>query len=1097
MFSFRKFSLSAVLSLLSLLCAFSVSIFAQEVTGNILGTVKDPTGSAVSAATVIVTNVDRGWSNRASSDASGAYQINLLPIGRYTVVVEAAGFKKLTMSGIVLNANDHIRVDPILEVGDVFQQVTVSAEATAVQTQEGAVGETMVSRQVTDTPLNGRQMTRLVPLLPGTYSFIPQSPTDTMATKNSQIAVNGVRPSHTVWFIDGGWNVDNGGNWNINNMPSIENIAEFRVQRGNYSAESGGSGAGQVNVITKSGNRDFHGSAYEFFRNDKLDATDFFQNRAGRTKPPLRYNNFGVTLGGPVIIPKLYNQDRNKTFFFVSAEAGRIRVGAPQISTVPTDAFRAGDFSALLDPDNPFTRQVTVIRDPITGLAYPNNIVPKSSILPAATSLLSLFPAQTNPGASANFAFASRSEQDQRFLSYRVDHRFNDNHQVFLRLSDDSVNFIVPASLPAFRSGSEFPGRNVVANLTSTLTPTVQNQFSFTYTWNRYVTGRFIDPLDPAAFSATFTELYPNTPDNYPYADLQLTAIPARIPGISINGFNSLSPPTPWANTAHQYDFKENFQKIWSAHVLSLGFLYQRERKFEPADTNVFGQYGFDGTYTGYAFADYLLGYARTYSESSGVTYNDNQRRSFEWYVNDRWRLTPRLSISIGVRWSHFGIPWEPTSRYRVFWPEDFNRSNAVAVDPISGTIVTGSGDVYNGVTNPQNRFHTFQGNWAPRFSFAYDLLGNAKTAIRGGYGLFYSREILGNYILIASNPPLVQRAELTGVRLGDPNGGQASGTRAPIALSTIDQKQLVPYTAQWNLGIQHELARNTVLDVSYIGTNGNHFMMGRDINQGPVNADAAAGKIAVNALRPHPGYAAINNRQQTYISRYHSLQASLTRNFYGGLATQVSYTWAHSIDNADYSGGVYGAFPNSYDMRPERASSSFDIRHNLTVSYVWELPFFKSVKNPFVKGVITGWKFSGITQFATGAPTNVVIGSDRAGNAASGQRPWVLGPLNVDNSMPERMLNTNNVVLPALGVLTTTGRNLYRLPGVNNWDMTLSKQLRFNEQRYFELRVESFNIFNHTQFSAVSTSMASSTFGQATATRLPRNIQLGLKFVF
>jgi hypothetical protein len=488
---------------------------------------------------------------------------------------------------------------------------------------------------------------------------------------------------------------------------------------------------------------------------------------------------------------------------------------------------------------------------------------------------------------------------------------------------------------------------------------------------------------------------------------------------------------------------------------------------------------------------------ASLYSESSSVSFNDNRRHAFEAYVDDSWVATQRLTLNLGVRYAYFPPASEPDRRYRSFIPEAYDPAAAVTVLP-NGRIPRTAGDRLNGIVDPSDYWEYSRWNFAPRLSLSYDLLGNGRTALRGGFGRYHSREILGAFILIASNPPFQERLEVENTSLSNPGGGTGRDFDLPINLSAIDPDQTTPYTDQWNINVQQLLGRATVVEVGYVGTRGRHMMRSRDINEGPLNADVPAGRISANALRPYRGWGQISWREQTYDSDYHGLQLSVDGQVQSNLKLRAAYTLSRTRDNADNRGHIYGA--SAYNnLMPDLlvGPASFDTPHRFVSSLIYRTPWFAE-RRDVLGAVAGGWTFSTIFTAETGYPFTPAIGVDRAGiGAARDQRPVLVGDWRVDNQSVDRWFNTAAFEMPQPGTLAATPRNFMRLPGRSNWDISMSKFFELVGTTRLEVRVEAFNAFNTTQFSNVGSSMSSATFGRVTAAHPARRVQLGLRLTY
>ena len=433
--------------------------------------------------------------------------------------------------------------------------------------------------------------------------------------------------------------------------------------------------------------------------------------------------------------------------------------------------------------------------------------------------------------------------------------------------------------------------------------------------------------------------------------------------------------------------------------------------------------------------------------------------------------------------------------------PANYNPAKAVTLNP-QGQIIKNSGDLFNGLVNPADYWDFSKKNFAPRVSFAWDILGDGKTAVRGGFGMFYSREILGAFILMSGNPPFAKLVDLFNTSLSNPGGGAARDFDLPTTLGSIDTKQQTPYTEQWNLNIQRSVLKATLFEIGYSGSRGIHMMRTQDINQPLASLGVANGSVNANFLRPYKGWGVLNHREQSYMSNYHGLHGSLRRSYSNGLSYQVSYTWSKAIDNADFTGGIYGYVPNTQDSSGERGRANFDATHNFIVSYTYELPWLKHGAG-MASQVLGGWQLSGVSTFQSGLPLNPQLGRDIAGVGAHGsrQRPATSGSpfIGYGDRTANRWFDPTVFSAPALGTFSPLGRNVLSLPGINNWDIALSKVFKLHGDRpTLEVRGESYNSFNHTEFSGVGSSFFTpASFGKVTSAKNERSFMVGMRLQF
>ena len=1060
---------------------------SQEVTAGIYGVIQDSTSAVIPQATIRARNTGTGIFRETKSDESGNYLFTLIPIGSYEVTAEANGFKKATVSSFVLRVNDNRRINFSMEVGQIADQVTVEAESVSVNTVTGTTSQLIDGKDMIQLPARGRNVLPFALLMPGVVSTTPYD------RRNNNSAVNGVRPTHNAWLLDGGYNIDTGGNWGTPLAPNIESVAEFRAIRGNYSAEFGVGGGSQFNVITKGGTNALHGSTYYFHRNDVLNARNFFL----ASRAPFRGNDFGFSVGGPVYIPKVYN-GKNKTFFFVLLGWIKERRQESFFNIVPTALQKQGNYSATS----------RLLYDPDTGQPFPGNIIPGARLDRNALGYAKMYPDPNFADAAGRNSFFLQGRKDNTDeMNFRVDHNFTNNHRVMWRLTPEFrlSNFATSSGFAFLRQQNETPARNMTVNYNATFRPNLIMDFNWVRSHNRI--KQFPPDLSGATWGINIPQLFTDTDQTYPLTSLNLSKVPDRVPTISLTGYSAVAPASPWSNYQTIYEFRDSFTWIKNKHTIKFGGNVSYEIKFEPTNTDVFGRFNFDGRSTrqpgiasgGDAFADMLLGRAASYDETNTVAFNDNRRNSFEMFVDDSYKVSRKLTLNLGLRYSYFPPAHEPTNRLRAFVPSQYSTAKAVTVNS-AGQIPRGAGDRFNGLVDPTKYWQTHKKNFAPRFSFAYDLFGNGKTAIRGGYGLFYSREILGAFILMSGNPPFSELVTVDNTRLSAPGGGSSRNFDLPIALGSIDMNQLTPYTQQWNFNIQHGLGGHMVLEVGYSGSRGLHFMRTQDLNQPQPNPLIPLGGANANQLRPYQGWAAISHREQSYSSNYHGLQTSLNRSFSNGLLFQTAYTWSKAIDNADFTGGIYGNFPDTRNSRGERALSSFDARHNFIASMVYEIPFLKGRKD-MVGRAFGGWQVGTIYTLRTGLPISPELGRDIAGvGSATRQRPLATGTpqLAHDQRSLTQWFNASVYSLPAFGTFSPVSRNIVTGPGWNQWDMNFMKAFPLKEGVRMELRAEGYNFFNHTQFNGVGTSFTTpTTFGRVTSTRNERNFMVGARIQF
>jgi hypothetical protein len=1177
-----------LLQVVLLVVTFCGAAWAQN--GSITGTVKDPSGAAISGAAVVVTSPERGITRQTTSNSTGEYNESALPSGAYDIIVSAAGFKKYQAKGVKLDVGEKARVDVGLEVGSISTEVIVQGENVAqVETQSSELAGTVTGKEITQLELNGRNFTTLVSLIPGVSNQTGQDEPSVGINGSVAFSMNGGRTEYNNWELDGGDNMDNGSNGTLNVYPSVDAIAEFKVLTSNYGAQYGRNGSGTVEVDTKSGTKAFHGDAYEFVRNDVFNAQNFFNDPShggNGITPPYKKNDFGYTIGGPVYIPGVYNKDKQKTFFFWSEEWRRERVPASFNQVVPYSAERTGDFTDLClptpTPDCPV--------DPRTHAPWDGTQGPLP-VSPAATAILPLIPVGTLdvPGGSAYNTNITLPTSWREEL-FRIDHNINDHNRVTFRYIHDSWNTIEPgpiwdsASFPTVQTAFNGPGVSMVARLTSTISPTLLNEFVASYTTD-HISFKSVGAWQrPSSLNSQMGYLFNN-------------GFAGKLPAISLAGGiydgiamdpDGIWPEGPY-NSNPTYTYRDNMTKIIGRHNLTLGAYFVAGQKNELSSVQVNGALTFSTSSplsTGNPFADLLLGNIASFAQGSNQLKFYNRYKIFEPYFQDDWRITDRLTLNLGLRVSlegtyrdryHHAYNWDPA----VYAANIANASQVDGDGSLTGTagaLVPGVGNpllglvqcggpggtvTFNGFTNATIAGNSNAGclkghlfNPAPRVGFAWDPRGKGKTAIRGGYGIFFEHAN-GNEAdtegMEGQTSPLLQSESQPNIPGYLTIGSTSLGAPPvfPSSFYSIPNQAVWPYMQQWHLDVQHELPANMVVTVSYVGSKGTHLGRQSDLNQlyptpasqnpylpgqaisaadcnsltnvglptvtGVVNGTTVTGQTAINLqtacgndpnpYRPFLGISNVTRLENKASSIYHALQVS-ARKSVGALNLTAAYTYSHSID--DSSDRYDGSFVNTYDPSANRASSNFDQRHMLNVGYVYDFPFFKKLGVSHT--LLGGWEWSGIFAFSTGTPLNVTNGTTYGDNAGvgngvgTGSYPDVVSNPRA-NVPPASQVTGNNYAgyfyNPAAFVSPTgltfgdVGRNYLRNPNRTNFDMGLFKRFAIKENMAFEFRAEAFNIFNHTEWGGPSGSLGGSGFLEIASVHLPRVLQLGAKFIF
>jgi hypothetical protein len=1103
------------------LLSWATAGFGQVVPASITGTVKDASGAVIPGATVTITNLEKNTVRTLATDANGNYLATLLAIGRYNVMAESQGFKKALQTNVELHVSDQLTINLTLAVGNVSQEVTVEANPVQVELQSAMASGLVSGTQVRELSLNNRNYEQLLVLMPGVTSGASDqlyigTTNPSGQTNTVQFSINGNRTSANSWMVDGADNIDRGSSLTLLNYPSVDAIAEFKVERSPYSADLGRAGGGQINVVTKSGGSKFHGDAYEFFRNDKIAANTFFNNANKVARPPLRYNDFGYTFGGPIYIPGHYNQDKDKTFFFFSEEFRRVITYGSSQAIVPTTAEKNGIF----------TTPVCIASSGSTCTATASTI---TNINPVAAAYIkdiySKLPDPQNVTTHSLYV-PLRNVYNHRQELIKIDHIFGPKLSIAGRYLNDSIPTIEPGGLftasplpGVANTQTNSPGRGLVFRATSTFSPTILNEAGYSFSYGAIVsipTG-----LDNSSLSPDIK------------VPLPFPATLGRVPTISMSGISGITGYGPYNDYNRNHNIYDNFTKILGKHTLRFGVSYNHYQKTENTAGNNVGSFTIQSTPVpsgttsfNQVWANFLLGNVSTFTQASIDITPDIRAQQWEMFFQDDFKVRPNLTFNYGVRYSLFRQPIDNNGLLDNFDPATYSAGAAPKIDPVTGLIIAGSYNPLNGIITAANGGSPYGSkvsnennkNIAPRIGIAWDPFGNGKTSIRSGYGIFYDSGLVGTYEQnIFANPPFVNTATISNTRLENPAGGTAVVSLSPKVLRGTPIPFMTPYVQQWSLDVQREIGKGFLVDLGYFGSKGTHLLGIADINTAPPGAAQAGGAIPagtlftsatepkINAYRPYLGYNAINVVENWFDSNYHSMQLSMQKRLSGNSLINLAYTWSKNLtDNASDRSNAAQNFYNRHGG--EYGLAQFDRRQVLTVNYVYELPWMKNQEGP-VGHVLGGWQISGITTFGTGNPFTVTTsaGTDPAGlgilgSSTASPRPNQVSDPNANAPHTiTQWFNTSAFVNVAAGSTQpgNAGRYTVAGPGYQRWDFSLFKNFKVSESVKIQFRTELFNAFNHTNPLTVSTSLGSTTFGQITATRDPRVIQFGLKLNF
>ena len=1034
---------------LALACAAQVAN-AQTFTGAILGSVKDTSDGVLPGAAITITNTNTGQARTVVSEANGDFIVAGLQPGAYRLDAELAGFSPRSMPNLTLQVNQKLLVQVVLDVGTVAESVNVVAGVSLVNTTDQTVGQVIEQRRVVDLPLNGRDFVQLATLSAGI---------ETRQTTRGLLATNGTRGNSAGFLFDG---VD-GNDANaifLSLTPSIEAIQEFKIQTSSYSAEFGRNAGAQINLVTKAGTNAFHGAAFYFMRDAALDAPNYF-DPPNEPVPPFERNQYGFVLSGPI--------RRNKTFFLGNYEGTRMDKALTALATVPTAAERSGDFSRTV---NPTTGALIPIRDPRTGLPFPNNVIPADRIDPTGAKIAALYPAPNRAGAQ-NFVSTPSQTFDADLVTVRLDHSFGAKDNVFARyfLSDSSE--INPFGRVANAGGTNVPGfdvtipsrgQNLALNWTRVISPRLLLEARFGL--HRYNTGRYqnqgVDGVRALGIEGVGTD-----PIDYGY------------PTFTIAGYTTVGDRNdlPQGRPQKTYHYFANLTYTTGAHDVRTGFETRQLQEDLFANTSIRGGYTFSPTFSGYALADMLLGLPATATITTPGLNANWRDASYGVYVQDDWRVSPKLTLNLGLRYDYFSPMVDANDRRAIF---DFTDNS---IQPVAQNGISRAG--YNADRN----------NFAPRVGFAWLPLGGTRFVTRGGYGLFYDKENWNTHQGL-SNQPIFRTARQYNQPGTISQAFVASGTVPVANANAIDADFKDAYYHQWNLFTEGELFRDFTAGVGYVGSRGVNLPATRDYNQ------PLPGSGSVQSRRPIQQYGSIAYVTATSESIYHSMQLRLERRFRDGLSFLVNYTLSKAEDVVPIYGG---AAPDANNVEAARGPADTDSRHRFSASFSYELPFgpgraFLSDAGTAVDLLVGGWQVNGIVSLVSGVPFTPFVSQDVAGTGRpNSQWPNRVCDGKVDNPTPDRWFDASCFTVPAAGTFGNAGRNILIGPGRQVVDLSIFKSFQVRQQHQLQFRAEIFNMLNHANFAQPNATIdAPLTVGRISATSTDsRQVQLALKYLF
>ena len=1143
-----------LLFLTGLLCGSA--LFSQ--TASITGRVADATGAVAPGAKVTATSAASGAEVSTETNGQGLYNFPALLPGVYSVGVSKSGFQSIRQTDVQLVVQQVARLDFTLQIGQVSDRIEVQAQSIVLDTDSSTTGQVVQSKQVTELPLLGRNTYALAMLVPGVRpsAGVNQLVVDQISTVS--YAINGQRASANEFLLDGAPNSAPSQNQPVINA-NPDTVQEFKVETNGFAAEYGRAAGGVFNVVTRGGTNNYHFSLYEFLRNDKLNANDFFANQSGQQRPPFKFNQFGGTIGGPVTIPKVYD-GKNKTFFFVGVESVRFVQGLTFIGTTPRAPELSGDFSnmrnaagalfTIYDPLTTVTANGATTRTPFAG-----GRIPANRIDPVAAKVSKYFPVPNAAGSNAftgvnNYARTSGNIVNKDTVSYRVDHYFNEKNRFFARYSADDSPFIRAAPYGADNPASPGTGpqtfgrRNSVVEDTHTFSPSLLGTVRYSYTRLSNFRSAFSEPFDigtlgfPAGFGPQLV------PRAFPNFGLTGYSASSSIPNIITGGTLGATDVIRLGNDTHAVQASVN--KVLTRHSLKAGFDYRAVRFNNlqtGANTPVFT---FTQAFTqgpnpaassataGHALASFLLGYpaAGSVTPSPAVA---NQTKYFAGYLQDSFKVTSKLTLNLGVRWE---METPRTDRFDQLTNFDYNAKTPLNVPSLN----LKGGLTYVGVGGLPRTNTKYDGNnFAPRFGFAYQAA--KKTVIRGGTGLFYS-SITG----IGSGPGAfgisgfqTTTAMLTSVgnaglvplnTLSNPYPSgllQASGSSQGLAtllgqgITFTDRGNVTPYSVQWNFNIQRELPGAVLLEVGYLGSHGLKMPQNLTLNQlpdsalalgdglrqlvpnpfaGQISSGILAGATVTRAqlLRPYPQYDGVTSANTTWASStYHAMTVKAEKRYSKGLSVMGSYTYSKAMDNGlgTFAGESTGGvgFQNNNNLRAEKSVSELDQTNRIVFNTVYEVPAFKKNR------LLGGWQVGVIFLAYSGNPLGVSSSVNNTFSQGGGQRPnWTGVSPRLDNPSWQRWFDVTQFTNPAPYTFGNASRTYtgLRSDPARTVDVSLVKNTRLMEKLNLQFRAEFFNLTNTVRFAPPNVSLGNAQFGVVSAmANQPRVVQFGLKLVY
>jgi hypothetical protein len=1166
--------------LLPLLFALACVGLRAQANSNITGIVSDQSGAVIPGAKIVLTDPATGATKVTETGETGLYEIAGLNAAKYNMTVTAKGFQTFVQNGIVVNVSATFRVDPKLGVGAESTTVTVEANALTVQSDSNVVSTLINEQQITELATNGRNIVALATLGLGVSGNLPDSNTPTSVGSSFAISFNGLNQAHNIWIIDGGEAYDRGSGGKSSMMPSQDALGEFQVMASNYPPDYGISSGGTVSMSIKRGTQAFHGTLWEFVRNDALQAHNYF-DAPGAKKPELRLNIFGGNIGGPLYIPHVYNENKQRTFFFYNEEWRKIVQGsAPAgIHTIPAanyissaqdityvaPAFNAGHQIVVPNPSplSPLGKSIAAynagaVVPLVPGQPFPGNVVPGGLMDPVSMQFMSTGAIPKANTSGDLLSMSVKQPTNVREDLFRIDHNINDKWQLFGHYIGDSVSQTYGTSMwsgdsyPTVGSNFSNPSWSSVIKLTGSLTPNVLLEAAFNFNGNKID----IQPSGSAwqkPSGWTGQGFFPASTDAL-----------NRLPTIQLGSYGTQFDPwsQPWKNAAMDYAEVFGLSVTHGKHGFKFGGGYNRYTKNQQLFGNTNGNFNFADNWsngapttanlTGDSYIDFLLGMSTNYQQlqEQDIRHYVNQTTSF--YAQDNWHVSSRLSVQYGIRYDALPHAWERNNLLASFDPKKYQAALTPTIDPTTGAFCTavsatcpkisaglqtykGAQFYLNGVTiagqdgTPPGMVKNFYNTLMPRVGFSYDLTGNGKTIIRSGFGTFFERMQGNDVYNIATAAPFSNTPSLNNVNFANPyvswqTGATLSQSELPVVPqgpTTMAPNYPAPAVAQFSLGIQREIAPALILATQYVGNIGWHQNVILPINPFPLTTDLATRKLAgqgkltsaqTTMLRTFAGFNNIQEETNIATTSYNSFQAGLRQQSRHGLSFEVDYTYGHQIDDQRGSADLT-AVSNPFNLKYDKGSGVLDRRQVFSANYVWDIPLFKN-STGLAHSLLGGWTLSGTAISQSGIPWAGQNAPSNGGGDTVGLGGNYVNRANMTGKVqyPKERDSTGryHFVSPAgfsqpiaawdggpnLG-FGNAGRDIVVGPSRINFGTNLYKAFAIRESMHFELRAESFNTFNHTQFNSFQNNITGSDFGITNGVQDPRTFELGGKFLF